>query len=93
MVKLPECHNKIYPDSAEGAKEYLFADSSLKATENTICIMDQQVYGVWMVTHLIDHCGMKCDAIVYLAGYKQPLGDLRERNDFETFEGWQSDDI
>lgn len=76
----PEFPNGVYPDTKEGVLEYLKTDSSLDLEDATV-VPDSAVEGVWAVD-LPD--GSR--TIVYLAGYKNPFGEVRELNDFETGE-------
>jgi len=72
---LPE---KKYPDTAGGAIACLQSDSTLDVKEAT-ARPDPSVEGVWEV-----RCPNGDRAIVYLAGYKDPFGQIRSRNDFEA---------
>ena len=74
----------IYPDTAKGAIQYLRDDSSLDL-KGAKAIPDPWVYGVWKVILKVPkpEVGQEVEAIVYLAGYKDPMGDTREMNDFE----------
>lgn len=69
--------NNVFPDTGAGAIAALEAmtDLDLKGAK---VIPDPKVDGVWMVIHN----GHK--AIVYLKGYKNPLGNVRDHNDFES---------
>lgn len=76
----------VHPDSEQGAKTALADMSIIKKEQMGEASADPAVEGVWKVTlnergrkkHGIDFC------IVYLAGYKDPFGDVREVNDFES---------
>jgi hypothetical protein len=75
-----------YPDTAEGALQYLRDDSSLDLDgATTQC--DPWVEGVWKVILAVPEpeIGQEIEAIVYLGGYRCPLGDVRATNDFECF--------
>lgn len=65
-----------YPDSAQGAVQAL-RDGTGAELEGATAIPDPQVEGVWLVTH------SEGRAVVYLPGYKNPWGDVREYLDFE----------
>lgn len=69
-----------YPDTPAGALAYLSEDSTLDLTD-AVCSADPAVDGVWMVETPNDPAVSY--AIVYLAGYREPLGRLRECDDFE----------
>ena len=71
---------QLYPDTAAGALACLRDDSRLKLAGAT-AEPDPAVKGVWRVTTA---GGLR--AIVYLAGYRDPFGDVRVTNDFETEE-------
>ncbi len=69
---------KKYPDTLEGAKAYLKDECTIDFTGGT-GRPDPQVQGVWEVW---SKNGDR--AIVYLAGYKEPVGGIRPTNDFEV---------
>ena len=84
---------KQYDDNARGAIQAL-GDMSIWDVSKAKAKPDPQVDGVWMVTNISqkssapgfpDH-NIKGRAIVYLAGYKDPHGDIRKDNDFEDEE-------
>lgn len=68
-----------YPDSQAGAIQYLRDDSQGLSLDGATARPDPSVQGVWEVR-------MKNGdrAIVYLAGYKEPMGNVRAANDFEV---------
>ena len=68
-----------YPDTAEGAIQCLEADSTYNL-QNATARPDPSVRGVWLVMFR----GHK--VIVYLSGYPDPWGQIRETNDFEEVE-------
>jgi hypothetical protein len=75
---------KKYPDTMAGALEFL-KDESTFDLRGAVGKMDS-VEGVWLITMPLTHEA----AIVYLAGYKDPFGKIREHNDFEKVESKQS---
>jgi len=77
---------KIYPDTKAGIKDYLRDNVSKQYVKllddpKTRYKMDQWVHGVWAVDF-----APGTRFIVYLAGYKDPHGKVREYNDFESGE-------
>ena len=69
-----------YRDCASEAIRYLGDDSTLNL-EGATAEPDPQVNGVWKVTTPND---VDVEfAIVYLAGYHDPLGNIRDVDDFE----------
>jgi hypothetical protein len=84
MTAPPDSMTRIYPDTSEGALQYLRADCSLDLSRAT-ARPDPQVYGVWLVDlHVTDpQLGQEVEVLVYLAGYPDPCGDARPHNDFE----------
>ena len=79
---------KTYPDTAKGAIQYLKDDSTLNLKHAT-AKADPKVDGVWLVKMPKEDESSRY-GIVYLAGYKDVWGDIRQENDFETGEGYQS---
>jgi len=75
------CQSKVYPDTSQGAISMLIKESSINMTDST-ARPDPFVCGVWEVKHPNDDEGHR--SIVYLAGYKDPRGKIREHNDWET---------
>ncbi len=75
---------KQYDDNARGAIQAL-GDMSVWDVSKAKAKPDPQVDGVWMVTNILQD-GTGGRAIVYLAGYKDPYGDVRRENDFEDEE-------
>lgn len=71
---------RVYENTKAGVLEFLAAASLLNLTEAT-CECDPQVCGVWKVTTPKDRDSPF--TIVYLAGYADPFGRIREFNDFE----------
>ena len=76
---------KQYDDNARGAIQAL-GDMSVWDVSKAKAKPDPQVDGVWMVTNILQKGGTGGRAIVYLAGYKDPYGDVRKENDFEDEE-------
>lgn len=80
-----------YPDTADGALEYLKKDAVYDLSK-ACCFPDPAIEGVWLVRGAVVHYENApiteevCDVIVYLAGYKDPFGQLRTHNDFEQCE-------
>lgn len=74
----------IYPDTGDGFLAMLNADSALTITrEDCEAIKpDPQVDGVWYLKLKTPQDGV-CEIIGYLAGYKNPWGEVRAHNDFE----------
>jgi hypothetical protein len=73
-----------YPDTALGALQYL-GDETQGALDLDAATVDPDSYvkGVWQVHTPSDP--EVASAIVYLAGYEDSMGRVRERNDFECF--------
>lgn len=90
-----------YPDTEEGAKQFL-NDISTWDVSNAKAIPDPQVDGVWKLTGLVQKtrgagrsfkgAPVRGEAIVYLAGYKDPFGRIRKENDFESKEIFEATD-
>lgn len=74
--------DKKYDDTAAGAIEALTELSSYNTT-NAYARPDPSVRGVWLVTCPENKKHNAKQFIVYLKGYKDPLGQIREVNDFE----------
>lgn len=72
----------IYKDTADGARQALLEMSVYTADQLGTVQPDPKVKGVWMVNHK----GENTASIVYLAGYPDPDGNIREENDFEDVE-------
>jgi hypothetical protein len=68
-----------YPDTREGAIEYLRDESTLDLSGEITAKPDPSVQGVWRIVTQ-DHMY----ATVYLAGYRESFGNIREHNDFEV---------
>jgi len=79
-------YNKIYPDTAEGA---LLAFKSLAKTpkydlSNIKIKPDPEVQGVWLITFEKFNKNTNSNSvIVYMRGYKEPGGEIRQYNDYE----------
>lgn len=71
---------QLYPDTEAGALACLREDSQLLLAGAT-AKPDPYVQGVWEVT-----TAGSLRVIVYLAGYRDPFGDVRASNDFEVGE-------
>lgn len=71
---------KVYPDSPEGVQAFLtdFTTISVYDMEHSMVASDPEVSGVWQVLF-----PDKSHAIIYLAGYPDPYGNVRSENDFE----------
>lgn len=74
----------VYPDTKDGVLQYMqygYSKSFLKKLDLPTCKIhsDPQVEGVWAVDSMAS--GFRC--IIYLAGYRDPWGKKRERNDNE----------
>ena len=69
--------NTKHPDTPSGARAMLASDSNLDLMGAEF-EPDPQVRGVWKFT-----LGSGAEGIVYLAGYPDPWGNVREHNDFE----------
>jgi len=76
--------DKIYPDTLKGAIQALDDMSTLDMT-NMTGYPDPHVDGVWKIEHpgQVDEPEAVA-SIVYLAGYEDPYGNIRQYNDFET---------
>jgi hypothetical protein len=72
---------KTYDDTAAGAIEAL-KEMSSHNLEGATAQADPEVKGVWLVLLPNDPCYTK--AIVYLKGYDEAFGGIREFNDFES---------
>lgn len=76
--------SKVYPDSRAGVVEYMqygYDKRFLKKLDLPTCKIhaDPSVEGVWAVDSMAS--GFRC--IIYLAGYKDPWGKIRDHNDNE----------
>ena len=72
-----------FPDTGEGAIACLQEESVLELLAGDPEVTtkpDPSVEGVWLVSN------KNWKAIVYLGGYKDPFGKIREDNDFEIIE-------
>jgi len=84
---MPDLYTK-YPDTEQGAFEFIEKETQLTRTPDSKAFPDPAVQGVWKVTEL--DWGPKCkhiDAILYMGGYSDPMGCIRDSNDFECSEG------
>lgn len=75
---------KKYPNTEAGVKQYMevgYSKAFLKKLDLPTCKFsrDPEVDGVWAVDSMAS--GYRC--IIYLAGYKEPMGDIRRFNDQE----------
>lgn len=75
---------KKYPDTLAGAVACLREESTLVLADEPTGQPDPQVEGVWLVNLDEDANDGNNAAIVYLGGYADPWGNLREDNDFEV---------
>lgn len=78
---------KTYADTEQGALEFIANETCLKCTSNSKCIPDTAIKGVWKVTDLKVGKRVHIDAIIYMSGYPDPFGGIRDTNDFENSEG------
>lgn len=78
----------LFPDTAEGAKAALMSMAIYKDKDLGGVIADPWVEGVWKVMHTAKATKKygTTASIVYLAGYKNPWGEIRQDNDFEDVE-------
>jgi len=77
---VPSAKVTVYPDTAKGAEAMLRDESTYFSNGETVVRArpDPEVQGVWEV---ITSANVRC--IAYLAGYKDPWGNVRQFNDFE----------
>lgn len=73
--------DKIYPDSGVGAISFL-KDVSAINLNGAIASSDFKTKGVWLVEHR-KNVGSDM-SIVYLRGYTDKPGSIREQNKFES---------
>lgn len=75
--------SKKYPDTADGARQYLKDESSFdpKLIDSADIIKDTLYDGVWCLIGIADAIDGP-DLVVYLAGYEGHEG-IRAENDFE----------
>lgn len=77
--------DKVYADSEAGAIEFIENETQLKITEFTQFSPDPAVEGVWYVQDAAlkgkDFDSTVC-VTIFMAGYKEPFGGIRESNDF-----------
>lgn len=76
-----------YPDTADGAIQAL-KELSVLNCEGCTARPDPSVRGVWEVKN---PKGQR--AIVYLAGYPDPMGNTRISNDFEVEDSWEEEPV
>lgn len=69
---------KQYPDTAKGAFDYL-SDVGTFDLKDCEVHADPEVKGVWAA----DLRDGETRVIVYLCGYPNPMGEIRQYNDFE----------
>ena len=72
-----------FPDTATGARAYLeqvLNKHFLKLLPKAKVHPDPQVEGVWAADFDDED---KTRVVVYLAGYKEPMGNIRSHNDHE----------
>jgi hypothetical protein len=74
-------NNRIYNDSSIGAISFL-KDASKINLNGAIASADHKIQGVWLVEHR-QNVGADM-SIVYLRGYKDGIGNIREKNTFES---------
>lgn len=74
-------NEKIYPDTEQGAFEFLAKESTHDPKTFLKAIPDPAIEGVWEVTR--KDVGNGIASIIYMAGYKDPFGNIRKYNDFE----------
>jgi len=85
---MPKYTVKLYTDSIEGCKDFVKHETVYKLDKNTKFEADPYVEGVWRISDLKcvsnhSHHRENHTIIIYMAGYKDPWGQLRESNDFE----------
>lgn len=73
-----------YPDTEKGARDALHEMAVYDGKRGTV-ICDPYVIGVWAIKGAFDDPTCP-DAVVYLGGYRDPFGNVREDNDFEECE-------
>lgn len=73
-----------FPDTESGAMECLLANSTYQRSDLVRAIPDPVVYGVWKIilTKPIQE-ELSPVVIVYMAGYPDQFGNIREETDFE----------
>ena len=83
---IPKLKFEKYPDNKAGVIKFMKNPKEVKQTFTTSLDLpncdihaDPQVVGVWAV----DSMKTGSRVIVYLGGYKDPWGEIREGNDFE----------
>lgn len=76
-------HKRQYEDQARGALQYLRDESDLDL-DGATARPDPAVEGVWLVTLAEPTVEGDTHAVVYLRGYRDPWGQERDSNDFET---------
>lgn len=87
MAKAKKTHpwDRVFPDTPAGAKEALAAISNHKARDVARATVepDPWIQGVWKLTFTESSTGIGVEAIVYLKGYPDSVGRIREDNDHE----------
>lgn len=84
-TNITEGIDTVYPDSKEGVlqclKDEFYDPKFLKKLDLATCKIypDQSVEGVWAIDSMAT--GQRC--VIYLAGYKDPMGKVRKHNDSE----------
>jgi len=73
--------NKIYPDSSIGALSFLKDVSNINLND-AVASSDFKTKGVWLIEHR-KNIGADM-SIVYLRGYSDKPGSIREQNRFES---------
>ncbi len=85
-----------FPNTADGARAMLkdhaceIALPHSKIDAATV-YQDPEVLGVWVLLNVCNDEEEGPDAVVYLAGYPEPMGNIREMNDFECGEVHEDD--
>lgn len=85
---------KVYPDSEEGARQFIKEQTIFNPKDIEELRPDPAVAGVWLVLYkrngnAAKMMGYKYErdqqpgSIIYMAGYPNPFGNIREVNDFE----------
>lgn len=76
----------IYNDSIHGCKEFIAVETRYVLTKDSKFEADDFLNGCWCVRNVDLYCEsgiLRGDVIIYMAGYKDMFGVMREDNDFE----------
>lgn len=83
---------KRYCDTVEGCKMFVARETVYVTTTDTDYKPDPAVEGVWLVKNLVVNkkkgkfAPPTSGIILYMKGYKDPFGNIRETDDFEDVE-------